>query len=99
MARQTITIDGVEYVPAECKRKGFLKEFSKKVVFAVAVLWFIVAVYGMAYVWVNSQGIEALFAYIGSPMAGTVIGYMVQIAFVNPAKVKYGGKDNVVGND
>lgn len=91
MAKNTILVNGVEYVEAdseECKNKFGMKEFSKKVVFAVSFLWFLGAIYGMAYVWKYGQGIEALLSYVGAPMVGGVISYMLKTAFENKEKEK-----------
>lgn len=92
MARNIITIDGVEYIDIKeaqqkPKRMG-LKEFSKKVIVAITVLWFIGAIYAAIIIWRNNYGLEALLSYIGAPVAGGVISYMLKTAFENKEKEK-----------
>lgn len=93
MARNTIIIDGVEYIDAkevqkDKPKKIGLKEFSKKVIVAITVLWFIGAIYAAVIIWRNNYGLEALLSYIGAPVAGGVISYMLKTAFENKEKEK-----------
>lgn len=94
LARNTITIDGVEYIEydptkEEPKKKRMgMKEFSKKVIVAITVLWFIGAIYASVIIWRNNYGLEALLSYIGAPVAGGVISYMLKTAFENKEKEK-----------
>lgn len=93
LAKNTITIDGVEYVDKNSignskKTHIPLKEFSKKVIVAITILWFIGAIYAAVIIWRNNYGIEALLSYIGAPVAGGVISYMLKTAFENKEKEK-----------
>lgn len=62
--------------------------FSKKVIAAMTVLWFIAALFGGVVVWIKGYGLEALLSFVGAPMAGGIIGYMVKSAMENREKIK-----------
>lgn len=70
------------------RTKSKPKEFSKKVLAAMTVLWFLAAAFGGVIVWVNGYGLEALLSYVGAPMTGGIIGYMVKSAMENKEKIK-----------
>ena len=70
-----------------------MKEFSKRVVTATAVVWFFGAVLGAAVVIVQTVRGDAsvlsdYLLYIGAPMTGGVLTYMHKSAFENKEKIK-----------
>lgn len=90
----------------EPEKKDGLKEYSKKVVHRMIVLWFIGAVFGAAIIvveviatLVGVDGYSAaitihlpeLLTYIGAPMGCGVTGYLLKSAFENKEKIKKGG--------
>ena len=79
-----------------------LREFSKKIIAAVTVLWFCGALFGIIAVTVQlARGdyvvsLDALLTYIGAPMSGGVIGYMLKSAFENREKIRFGQTDGEI---
>ncbi len=84
-----------------------LKEYSKKIIHRMIVLWFIGAVFGAAVIvaeliamLVGSDGYSAaltvhlpeMLAYIGAPVGGGIVGYLLKSAFENREKIKRGGE-------
>lgn len=65
-----------------------MKEFSKKIVFALCVLWVVTAVFGIIVVAVEPSGLESLFNFIGLPFASAVVGYLCKSAFENREKIR-----------
>jgi len=71
-----------------------LKEFSKRVIYLLIIVWFIGAVFGCVCVTVQLVrgdymiGLAELLAYIGAPMTGGVVGYMLKTAFENKEKIR-----------
>lgn len=76
------------------KPKRRMVEFSKHVIVAMVLLWFVVAVFAMVVVIVqlvrndSMIAINDLLTYIGAPVVGTLIGYMAKSAFENREKIK-----------
>ena len=90
-----------------------LKEYSKRKINAMLILWFIGAVFGAAVVVVelvaslivrDSYGMAAtihlpeLLAYIGAPVGGGIVGYLLKSAFENREKIKYNPNYNRAEN-
>lgn len=69
------------------------KEFSKKVINTMIVLWFMAALFGGVVVWQQGYGLESLLSFVGAPMTGGIIGYMVKSAFENREKIKKTAKE------
>lgn len=88
MANHKIEIDGVEYVAASKPKINGLKEFSKKVVLGMIVLWFLGAFFAVVVILWQGYGLEALLNYIGYPMGAGIVGYMAKAAFENREKIK-----------
>lgn len=65
-----------------------MKEFSKKVVVAMVILWFVVSIFAMFIVYRDSINLDALLSFIGMPVASTLVLYMGKSAFENNAKIK-----------
>lgn len=90
-----------------------LKEYSKRKINAMLVLWFIGAVFGAAVVVVelvaslivrDSYGmaptihLPELLAYIGAPVGGGIVGYLLKSAFENREKIKHNPNYNRAEN-
>lgn len=86
-------------------KKDELKEYSKKVVRLMIILWFVGAIFGAAIIiveviatLVGVDGYSAaitihlpeLLTYIGAPMGCGVTGYLLKSAFENKEKIKKG---------
>lgn len=80
-----------------------MKEYSKKIIRLMIILWFIGAVFGAAVIIVELIGVfcgtdsyslgltvhlPELLSYIGMPVSGGVVGYLVKSAFENREKIK-----------
>ena len=70
------------------KKKQTLKEFSKKVIFAMIILWFLGAFFGGVIVAVQGYGLESLLEFIKEPMSVGILGYLLKSAFENNQKIK-----------
>lgn len=83
--------DGVTEESANLKKK---REYSKAALTAMIVLWFVGAVFGMAVVvWqlitaAYTVNIGDVLMYIGAPMTGGIVGYLVKSAVENREKIK-----------
>ena len=70
------------------------KEFSKCVITAMIIMWFLIALLGIAvtiYQLLNTPdyvSIESLYNYVGLPMTGGIIGYLLKSAIENHQKMK-----------
>lgn len=78
------------------KKKSKLKEYSKKAIAAMIILWFIVAVFGMGVIIYQLKhsfspenvSLDTLFNYVGMPMTGGIITYLLKSAIENNQKIK-----------
>lgn len=68
--------------------KRQMKEFSKRIIVAMTVLWFIGAVYGGVLVLRSGYGLESLLDYIGEPMRIGILAYLLKSGFENREKIK-----------
>lgn len=90
-----------------------LKEYSKQKINAMLVLWFVGAFFGMAVVIVElvatliqSDGygmtstvhLPELLTYIGAPVGGGILGYLLKSAFENREKIKHNPNYNRAEN-
>ena len=88
---KTVERDGVTEESANLKKK---LEHSKAAISAMIVLWFVGAVFGMAVVvWqlvtaAYTVNIGDVLMYIGAPMTGGIVGYLVKSAVENREKIK-----------
>lgn len=79
-----------------------LKEYSKKVIYAMVVLWFIGAAFGAIVVSIQvirndyTVAIDSLLTYIGVPMGGGIVTYLLKTAFENKEKIKQDYKPDYV---
>lgn len=80
-----------------------LKEYSKRCIAAMIVLWFAVALFGIGvniYQLKNTTTpevvtVDPLYAYVGLPMTGGIIGYLIKSAMENKEKIK----GNITSNE
>lgn len=90
-AETAITTVGKTEESAKPKKKS---ECSKVALWAMIVLWFIGAFFGMAVVvWqlitaAYTVNIGDVLVYIGGPMTGGIVGYMIKSAVENKEKIK-----------
>ena len=64
------------------------KEYSKKAISAMTVLWFAGALFGAIMVFKTNYDLSALLNYIGAPMTAGILGYLLKSAFENKEKIK-----------
>lgn len=75
-------------------RRNKLREYSKRVLGAMIVLWFVGALFGAAVVvrQVTNNAymtdLSSLLMYIGGPMTGGIVSYLVKSALENREKIK-----------
>lgn len=71
-----------------------LKQYSKRVVTAMIIAWFVGIVFGMGViVWQmirapDAVSLDGLLTYIGAPMGCGIAGYLAKSAFENREKIK-----------
>ena len=86
------------------KKKGGMSEFSKKALVSMIILWFIGAIFGFLAVTLQllredvAVNMGDLLMYIGAPMTGGIVGYMLKSAAENREKIK-GGKNYGTSED
>ena len=91
-ARRTVTTVGETDEPAKEPKKK--REYSKAALAAMIVLWFIGAVVGgFVVLWQLFTGaydvqLDSLLNYIGMPMSGGIVTYMVKSALENREKIR-----------
>lgn len=80
------------------KKKSFTR-FSKKCLAAMIVLWFIGAVFGFAVVAMQTMrgdmviSLGEVLTYIGAPMTGGIVSYMIKSA-IEDNKIKKGNTED-----
>lgn len=67
-----------------------LKEFSKRVIISMTLLWFLGAIFGAVCVWRTQMDLPSLLDYIGNPMSVGILGYLLKSAFENKSKIERG---------
>ena len=93
--------NGVSREALTSKKKN--REYSKRALTAMIVLWFVGAVFGMAVVvWqlvtaAYTVNIGDVLMYIGAPMTGGIVGYLVKSAVENREKIKKDVSDEESG--
>ena len=74
-------------------KKKALQEYSKKVLSLMIILWFAGAIFGMAVIVYQAFAVpeyltlDSLLNYIGLPMTGGIIGYLIKSAVENKQKI------------
>ena len=84
-------------------KRSKLKEYSKRCIAAIITLWFVVALFGIGfnvYQLTHTQtpevvDLSALYGYVGLPMTGGIIGYLIKSAMENKEKIK----GNITSNE
>lgn len=75
-------------------RKPTIKQYSKRVVSAMVLAWFVGIAFGMGVtVWQmirapDAVSLDSLLTYIGAPMGCGIAGYLAKSAFENREKIK-----------
>lgn len=67
-----------------------ITEFSKRVIVAMTLLWFLGAVFGAVCVWRTQSELSSLLEYIGNPMSVGILGYLLKSGFENKTKIEKG---------
>ena len=76
------------------KIKTHLQEYSKRCIAAMIVLWFLMALFAVGvviYQLTHSPEyvtIDSLLNYVGIPMTGGIVGYLIKSAVENKQKIK-----------
>ena len=74
-------------------------EYSKRMLSAMIALWFVGAVFGMAVCVVQliispmAVSVDSLLTYIGAPITGGIVSYLIKSALENREKIKRNEKD------
>ncbi|MGI5959025.1 MAG: hypothetical protein ACOX60_06390 [Massiliimalia sp.] len=68
-------------------------QFSKKVIIAMTLVWFVGAVFGAYMVYRTGGELSSLLSFIGAPMTVGILGYLLKAAFENKEKIKKNGAD------
>lgn len=82
-----------KYKPPVAKVKTFT-QYSKKVITALVAVWFIGFVLGCVVVVLQALrgdmtvNLSDLLMYVGAPMTGGIVSYMLKSAFENKEKIK-----------
>lgn len=84
------------------------REYSKKVISAMIIMWFLGAVFGAvviiveliaalggndSYTYSLTVHLPELLAYLGAPVTGGIVGYLIKSATENREKIKKSAKD------
>lgn len=75
-------------------RKPTIKQYSKRVVSAMVLAWFVGIAFGMGVtVWQmirapDAVSLDSLLTYIGAPMGCGIAGYLAKSAFENREKIR-----------
>jgi hypothetical protein len=88
----------------KAKKKSNIVEYSKKAITALIILWFVGAVFGMAVVIVQlcraeMVSLSDVLLYIGAPMTGGIVAYLIKSAQENKEKIKKGNAEINSEND
>lgn len=92
------------YKAPRAKRVRKLTEFSKRMVVALCVMWFTGALLGAAVVIVQTArgdynvALSDLLLYIGAPMTGGIVTYLLKSAYENKEKIKRGSEPQEENN-
>lgn len=96
------------------KRRETLVEYSKRIIRIMIVLWFIGAAFGALVIIVELVGVlcgtegysmgltvhlPELLNYIGMPVGGGIVGYLLKSAFENREKIKQNYRPDAENND
>lgn len=85
-------------IERKAKREKKFVQFSKRCLGAMIVLWFVGALFGFVVVALQvlrgdmTVNLADLLLYIGAPMTGGIVSYMIKSAWENREKIKGGSK-------
>ena len=86
--------DSSKHPEKGCEKPRGLCEYSKRILCAMVALWFIGAAFGGGVVvWQLISGsyyvsLDSLMNYIGYPMSGGIVGYLIKSALENREKIR-----------
>lgn len=75
-----------------------MQEYSKRCIAAMIVLWFLIAIFAVGvvvYQLLHTYSpeyvtMDSLLNYVGIPMTGGIVGYLIKSAVENKQKIKNG---------
>ena len=82
----------------KAKKTKKITEFSKRTIIALIVMWFIGALDGIIVVAIQTirgdynVALSDLLLYIGAPMTGGIVAYLLKSAYENKEKIRRGGE-------
>lgn len=80
--------------PNHKKKRNHLKEFSKVIITIIIFIWIIVMIYGLAlnsyFAITSPEQVEMApyYEFIGIPITGGILGYLIKAATENKQKIK-----------
>lgn len=75
------------------KKRKTDKHYSKRIIKAMTALWFITAAFAMLVIIVQllispeNVSLDGLYAFVGVPMSGGIISYLIKSAIENKEKI------------
>lgn len=78
------------------KKKSHLQEYSKRCIAAMIILWFLIALFAtgvIIYQLLHTYSpeyvtLDSLLNYVGVPMTGGIVGYLIKAGVENKQKIK-----------
>lgn len=76
------------------RRRRTFKQYSKRVIKVMIFLWFIVAFFTMGVILYQLKNtpeyvnLDGLLNFVGYPMSGGIVGYLIKSAIENRTKIK-----------
>lgn len=69
-------------------------QFSKLALALFIIIWYITAFYGYGYTWKNKEGFAELLLFVGGPVGGGIITYLINSAVEKYSTKRYGGEED-----
>ena len=91
-----IVMRKTQFAKPKAKKKKKLAEFSKRTIVALIVMWFVGALIGIAVVAIQTVrgdynvSLSDLLLYIGAPVTGGIVAYLLKSAYENKEKIRRG---------
>lgn len=91
--------------PSYKKKRNHLKEFSKIIITIIIFIWLVVMVYGLvlnSYFAITSpEQVEMApyYEFIGIPITGGILGYLIKAATENKQKIKNNKTKTLIDNN
>ena len=76
------------------KKRKTEKQYSKRIIKAMTALWFITAAFAMIIIVIQlfvspeNVSLEGLFTFVGAPVSGGIISYLIKSAIETKTKIK-----------